>query len=159
MGNSANLGIPGTLKYISWKYIWAKIFKNGPNKFCGSQSLKNYNDMFYLNRPYHFTSQSCLSQNLFGPALNTLFSMCLYLCTKFKVFSIILTTLDVGVFYPLLTSKQIPIRVKELLLKAKRHGNSTITTLSFLWEKCNMVRCILNIWISIEVWTKQHVSF
>ena len=27
---------------LSWKYIWGKIFKNGPGKICGRQPLKNF---------------------------------------------------------------------------------------------------------------------
>ena len=27
---------------LSWKYIWGKIFKNGPCKICGRQPLKKF---------------------------------------------------------------------------------------------------------------------
>ena len=67
--------------------------------------------------------------------------MVLYLPTRSQVSIILLTSLDMGYFYPLPTSKQTLIRVKELLLKAKRHGDSTINTLNFVWEKWKMVRC------------------
>ena len=40
---------------------WVKVFKNGPSKICGRQSLENIkeyillrHDMFCLGRPYHF---------------------------------------------------------------------------------------------------------
>ena len=32
--------------------IWDKVFKNGPNKICERQPLKNLRDMVCLSRPY-----------------------------------------------------------------------------------------------------------
>ena len=53
---------------ISFRVIkWDKVFKNGPSKICGRQSLKN------LNRPYPLKFfKGCLPQILLGPVLNTL---------------------------------------------------------------------------------------
>ena len=42
-------------------YIWVKVFKNGPSKTCGRQSLKNVLQIF----------KGCLPQILLGPFLNT----------------------------------------------------------------------------------------
>ena len=49
-----------------------KEFKNGPNKICGRQPLKNLSDMVCLGRPYHFKFfKGCLPQILLGSLLNT----------------------------------------------------------------------------------------
>ena len=31
----------GTARSFELRYIWVKLFKNGPSKICGRQSLKN----------------------------------------------------------------------------------------------------------------------
>ena len=53
--------------------IWAKVFKNGPNKICGRQPLKNLKLYDLWSRPYHFNFfKGSLPQILLGPFLNTL---------------------------------------------------------------------------------------
>ena len=53
----------------SMKDIWVKVFKNGPSKICGRQSI-------CLSGPYHFKFfKGCLLQILLGPSLNTLTSL------------------------------------------------------------------------------------
>ena len=47
-------------------YMWLKVFKNGPRKIYGRQSLKN------LKRYDFEFSKSCLPHFLLGPFLNTL---------------------------------------------------------------------------------------
>ena len=55
---------------------WNKVFKNGPSKTCGRQTLKNLWDMVCLNRPYPFKIlKGCHPQILLGPFLNTLSQM------------------------------------------------------------------------------------
>ena len=47
-------------QFVNLKDTWAKVFKNGLSKVCGS-------------RPYHFKFfKGCLPQILLGPFLNTL---------------------------------------------------------------------------------------
>ena len=63
---------------FSWCFDrWDKLFKNGPSKICGRQSLKKLKGYFCLSKPYpskFFTG--CLPQILLGPFLNTLSKMC-----------------------------------------------------------------------------------
>ena len=55
-----------TLVAVMWlaksleDFKWNKVFKNGPSKICGGQSLKAY------------IFKGCLPQILLGPFLNTL---------------------------------------------------------------------------------------
>ena len=52
--------------------ICVKVFKNGPNKICGKQSLKKLR-LYGPYRPYHLKFfKGCLPQILPGPFLNTL---------------------------------------------------------------------------------------
>ena len=49
-----------------------KISKNGPNKICGRQSLKNLEGYgLFKGQPFKFF-KGCLPQILLGPFLNTL---------------------------------------------------------------------------------------
>ena len=63
---------------FSWCFDrWDKLFKNGPSKICGRQSLKKLKGYCCLSKPYpskFFTG--CLPQILLGPFLNTLSKMC-----------------------------------------------------------------------------------
>ena len=55
-------------------YIWVKVFKNGPSRICGRQTLKNLNG-YDLPKRYHFSSnffKGCLQQSLLDLFLNTL---------------------------------------------------------------------------------------
>ena len=52
-------------------YIWVKVFKNGLNKICGRQRLKNLKR--YGLPKHHFKfCKGCLPQILLGLFLNTL---------------------------------------------------------------------------------------
>ena len=52
--------------------IWDKVFKNGLNKICGRQPLKN-NEGIWLSRQYPFKFfKGCLPQILLDSFLNTL---------------------------------------------------------------------------------------
>ena len=60
----------GTLVVNRLKYMWDKVFKNGPSKICGRQPLKNLKE---YGRPYSFKFfKGSLPQILLGPFLNTL---------------------------------------------------------------------------------------
>ena len=56
------------------KVIWDKVFKNGPSKICGRQSLKNLKGYAVCsNRQYPFKCfKDCLPQILLDPFLNAL---------------------------------------------------------------------------------------
>ena len=41
-------------KYIMVTNIWNKVFKNGPSKICGEQSLKSLKGYGLLSKPYPF---------------------------------------------------------------------------------------------------------
>ena len=53
--------------------IWDKVFKNGPNKVCRRQSLKNLKGYGLLKQTISLQFfKGCLQQVLLGPFLNTL---------------------------------------------------------------------------------------
>ena len=55
---------------------WVKVFKNGPSKICGRQSLKNLKWCDLLKQTNHFKFfKCCVPQILLGPFLNTLTQM------------------------------------------------------------------------------------
>ena len=66
-------------KWIKWNRYWAKgrtwdkVFKNGPSKICGRQSLKKVKRYGLLSRYIPFKIfKGCLPQMLLGPFLSTL---------------------------------------------------------------------------------------
>ena len=56
-------------KCIIFTSRWDKVFKGGPNKFCGRQPLKHLKG--YIWSAFKFF-KGCLPQNLLSPLLNTL---------------------------------------------------------------------------------------
>ena len=53
--------------------IWDKMFKNGPNKICASQTSKIWKDMGCFNRPHKCKFfEGCLLEILRSPFLDTL---------------------------------------------------------------------------------------
>ena len=65
------------------KNIWDKVFKNGPDKICGRQPLKNLKEKlkkYALGRPYPFKFfKDCLPQILLCLFLNSWSHMCMRL--------------------------------------------------------------------------------
>ena len=62
--------------YLYWKYIWEKVFKNGPSKIW---------EVNCFSRPYLFKFfKGCLTQILLGPFSNTLSHFSVSFFSRFR---------------------------------------------------------------------------